>query len=415
MSDPVGLPARGTPPAELFAEMRAAKREDADWHGGRTWSLVYHASDAVDDVVAEAHALFLFENALNPRAFPSLKRFETEVISMTAALLNGPHARGSMTSGGSESILLAVKTARDRARAERDVDRPTVVAPLSAHPAFDKAAHFCDVEMVHTGLRDDFRADVGAVADAVDERTCLVVGSAFGYPHGVVDPIPELAAVAADTGVSMHVDACLGGFILPFLERLGHPVPPFDFRVDGVTSMSADVHKYGFTAKGASVLLHRDRALYAHQPYGYDGWPGGLYGTRGVQGARPGGPIAGAWAVMRYLGEEGYLRLARAVLETTHRLLEGVRSIDGLRVLGDPDGPVFAFTTTDDGQNVFAVGDAMDARGWHLDRQQLPDALHLMVSPGHARVADRFLDDLRAAVNEAGFAEASGGQARYGE
>lgn len=405
------LPEKGTPSAELLEEMEGLKDADADWQSGRTWSLVYHASEDVDDVVARAHDLYLFENALNPRAFPSLKRFEKEVAGMTASLLHGPDARGGMTSGGSESILMAVKTARDRARAERGVERPKVIAPVSAHPAFDKAAHFCDIEMVHTPLRGDYRADVDAVADALDDDVALVVGSAFGYPHGVVDPIPELASLAAERGVSCHVDSCLGGFVLPFWDRLGHPVPPFDFRVEGVTSISADVHKYGYAAKGASVLLHRPAELYRYQGFVYEGWPGGLYGTRAVQGARGGGPIAAAWAVMRYLGTDGYLRLAEVVWETTQKLRDGVAAVDGLEVVGDPDGSVFAFTSTDG--DVFAVGDAMDDRGWHLDRNQLPDALHLMVTPNHASVADRFLEDLRDAVAGGGPRRRS--DARYGE
>lgn len=405
------LPEQGTPSSELLEEMEGLKDADADWQSGRTWSLVYHASEDVDDVVARAHDLYLFENALNPRAFPSLKRFEKEVVGMTASLLHGPDARGGMTSGGSESILMAVKTARDRARAERDVERPKMIAPLSAHPAFDKAAHFCGVEMVHTPLRDDYRADPDAVAEALDDDVALVVGSAFGYPHGVVDPIPELATLAAERGISCHVDSCLGGFMLPFWERLGHPVPPFDFRVEGVTSISADVHKYGYAAKGASVLLHRTAELYRYQGFIYEGWPGGLYGTRAVQGARGGGPIAAAWAVMRYLGTEGYLRLAETVWETTQKLRDGVAAVEGLEIVGNPDGSVFAFTSSDG--DVFAVGDAMDDRGWHLDRNQLPDALHLMVTPNHASVADRFLADLRDAAALGGSRRAS--DARYGE
>lgn len=405
------FPDKGLPADELLDEMRGLKDADADWQGGRTWSLVYHASQDVDAVVARAHDLYLFENALNPAAFPSLNRFEKEVVAMTAGLLHGEDARGSMTSGGSESILMAVKTARDRARAERGVERPQMVAPISVHPAFDKGAHVCGVEMVHTPLRDDYRADVDAVADAITDDTVLVVGSAFGYPHGVVDPIPEIAALAAERGTSCHVDSCLGGFILPFWERLGHPVPPFDFRVSGVTSISADVHKYGYAAKGASVLLHRPGGLYRHQVYTYEEWPGGLYGTRAVQGARGGGPIAAAWAVMRYLGMDGYMRLAGIVWETTQKLRQGVAATEGLEIVGDPDGSVFAFTSLV--HDIYAVGEAMDDRGWHLDRNQGPDALHLMVTPNHAEVAEAFLEDLRGAIAEHGERRAS--EARYSE
>jgi glutamate/tyrosine decarboxylase-like PLP-dependent enzyme len=405
------LPQAGLNPQHVAAALQEAQAGDADWAGGRTWSLVYHSRKDVDDVVADAHRMYLFANALNPQAFPSLSRLENEVVSMTASMLGAPEARGSMTSGGSESILMAVKSARDRARTERGVEAPKMVAPLSVHPAFDKAAHICGVEMVHTGLRADLRADVDAVADALDDRTVLVVGSAFGYPHGMIDPIPDLAGLAVERGTSCHVDACLGGFLLPFAERLGRDVPPWDLRVHGVTSISADVHKYGYAAKGASVLLHRPPELYRHQVFVYSGWPGGMYGTRAVQGARGGGPIAAAWAVMHYLGIDGYTELARVTLDTTQRLLDGVRGL-GFDVLGEPDGSVFAFTI--DAPDVFAVGDAMDARGWHLDRQQLPNALHLMVTPNHARVVDAFLEDLRTSLADAAGRRSTGAGPRYG-
>ncbi len=405
------LPRRGMVREELLAHLEELKRGDADWHGGRTFSLVYHAGDDVDAVVRDAYATYLFENALNPFAFPSLRTLEQEVVDMTASLLHAPEgARGSLTSGGSESILMALKTARDRAVAERGVTEPEVVAPVSAHPAFDKAAHLLGVRMVHTPVGDDLRADVAAVREALTDRTVLVVGSAPGYPHGVLDPVPELAGAADERGVAFHTDACLGGFMLPFWERLGEDVPPFDFRVPGVTSITADVHKYGYTAKGASVLLHRDKAHARHQTYAYGDWPGGLYGTRGVAGARGGGPIAAAWAVMRYLGEDGYLRLARTVRDTTRTLLDGIAAIDGLRVLGEPDMSVFAFTATGD---VFGIGDAMQDRGWRLDRNQRPDALHMMVSPVHAGVADAFLSDLADAVAER--RASSDGTARYAD
>jgi glutamate/tyrosine decarboxylase-like PLP-dependent enzyme len=412
----ITLPKHGMPRDDLLTRMRAMQGGDADWRAGRTFSLVYHAGDDVIEVLKDAARLYFMENALSPLAFPSLRRMETEVLSIAASLLHGgPEAAGSMTSGGTESILMAVKTARDRARAQRpEISLPEMILPVSAHPAFEKAAHYLGVRPVRIPVRDDFRADLEAAHRALTPNTILLVASAPGYPHGVVDPIPELAALAAEREISCHVDACLGGFLLPFLEKLGHPVPPFDFRVPGVTSISADLHKYGFAARGASTILYRDREIRRHQFIAFPDWPGGLYGSPTMAGSRPGGPIAAAWAVFHYLGEEGYLRLARSTLEATRALLSGIRAIPGLQVLGEPDMSVFAFGS--EVLDVYALGDAMEARGWHLDRQQMPPALHVMVSPMHLRIVDPFLADLEdcaRAVRHAGPA-AQGQAAMYG-
>jgi glutamate/tyrosine decarboxylase-like PLP-dependent enzyme len=391
--------------------MRARKRQDADWRAGRTWSLVYPAGHDVDEVLREAAELYLYENALNPFRFPSLRQMEMDVVGMAADLLHAPPAAGGcMTSGGTESIGLAVKTARERARAERGVERPQLLAPLSAHPAFAKAAHYFGLELVKVPLDGELRADVSAAEKLISDRTALVVGSAPNYPYGTVDPIPELAALASARGIAFHTDACLGGFLLPFLERLGQPVPAFDFRVPGVESMSADVHKYGYCIKGASVVLHRSQeVMQRHQVFLYSDWPGGIYGSAAMAGARPAAPIAAAWAVMRFLGEEGYLRLARRVRDTTRRLREGIEALPPLFVYGEPAMSVLAFGAR--GADVMAIGDAMDDRGWHLDRQKDPDALHLMVSPEHEHAADAFLADLRDAV--AAHGPSRGVEARY--
>ena len=394
------LPNEGTPRDQIFAAMDDARSHDADWRRARTWSLVYQARADVLEVAKEAYLRFFSENALNPMAFPSLRRFESDVVSMAAGLFNAPDgAAGTMTSGGSESLLMAVKTARDWARAERPaITAPEMLLPITAHPALEKAAHYFDVKAVHVPVGDDFRADVRAARELLSPRTILVVGSAPAYPHGVIDPIADLAALASGHGALFHVDACLGGFLLPFVERLGRPVAPFDFRVPGVTSMSADVHKYGYAAKGASLVLYRSRALRRHQWFAYGDWPGGLYGSPSMTGTRPGGAIAAAWAVMRYLGEAGYVDLARVTMETTDRLLHGVAATPGLRVLGRPDLSVFAFAS--DAVDVYVLGEAMEKRGWKLDRQQRPPCLHLMVTPAHAAVVDDFLVDLRACVDE---------------
>lgn len=406
----VSLPKSGTPHDELIAAMREGKADDADWRGGKTWSLIYPAGEDVDAVLHEANNLYLYENALNPFKFPSLDRMEKEVVAMTARLLNAPaDASGSMTSGGTESILQAVRVARDRAKAERGVTQPSIVIPYSAHPAFAKGAKYFELEVKHIPLAEDKRADVAKADALIDDQAALVVGSAPNYPHGVVDDIPALAKLASERGVPFHTDACVGGFLLPFMERAGYDVPPFDFRVDGVETMSADVHKYGFCTKGASVVLHRDGShLLSYQAFLYSDWPGGMYGSLALAGARPASPIAAAWAVMNFLGTDGYVRLCKQTIETARRLRDGFIA-NGFHTIGDPVASVMAFGS--DGLDPMAVGDLMDDKGWHLDRQNSPDALHMMVSPEHHKIVDAFLADLQEAVANAG--ESRGVAARY--
>ncbi len=291
---------------------------------------------------------------------------------------------------------------------ERGIAEPVLLTATTAHPAFAKAAKYLDVEHRMLPVGDDLRLHGATVADAVDERTGLVVASAPCYPYGVIDHVTDVAAVARDAGVLCHVDACLGGWLLPFWARLGEPVPPWDLRVPGVTSLSADIHKYGYAYKGASTVLYASRDLHRHQLFLYDDWPGGLYGSSTTAGTRPGPPIAGAWAGIRHLGADGFLRLAGIVRDTTRAVQAGIRGIDGLEIRGEPDLSVFEFGSST--LDIGGIGDVMDDRGWHLDRQ--PGGLHLMLSPGHARVVDRFLEDLGDAV--AHHDRSRGREATYG-
>jgi glutamate/tyrosine decarboxylase-like PLP-dependent enzyme len=407
------FPAEGRPVDELVAAMRDGRGDDADWRGGRTFSLVYNPVDPDLERLHEAVAHeYLHENYLNPFAFPSLMRMEREVVAMGADLVHGNPRGGKLTSGGTESLFLAVQVARDHARDQRGIAEPTIVLPSTAHPAFAKACHYLDVTEVRVPVAADGRADLAATAAAIDERTALVVGSAPCYPYGVVDPITDLAALAGECGTLCHVDACLGGWLLPFLEQLGEPVPPWDFRVEGVTSLSADIHKYGWCFKGASLLLHRDENLLRLQYFLYDGWPGGLYGSATTAGTRPAAPIAAAWATINHLGLDGYLRLADQVRTAATRLRAGVEAIDGLHVTGDPMPGVMeiAADASSHGLDISAVADVMDDRGWHLDRQQ--GGLHAIISPSHVRAADAFLADLADAVASHG--ESRGVEPRYG-
>jgi glutamate/tyrosine decarboxylase-like PLP-dependent enzyme len=383
----------------ITAAIAENKRGDADVANAKLFSLVYFTRPDILAVAKEAYLAFFSENALNPMAFPSLAKMESDVVSMALDLLHAPEgASGSMSSGGSESLLLAIKTARDWARAEKpNVKEPEILLPVTAHPASLKAAHLVGLRPVLFPVTPDLRADVAKARALVTDNTILIVCSAPQYPHGVVDPVTELAAIADERGILCHVDACIGGFFLPWVEKLGRPVPAWDFRVKGVTSISADLHKYAYAAKGASVVLYRTKALRRHQFFVHGDWPGGLFGSPSILGTRAGGPIAAAWAVMNYLGEEGYLDLAKRALEASDRIRRGIDAIPGLRVLGEPVMSLVSFGTTQ-GIDVYVLGDMMQEKGWRLDRQQNPPSLHLTVSPAHDAVVEPLLADLRVCV-----------------
>ena len=390
------LPTTGTDVDALLQDLDARRGRDPDVNGARLFGLVYPTGrPPLDQFLADVNRRFLFHNALNPFKFPEVAGLEADVVAMTGSLVHLPEAGGgSMTSGGTESILMSMLVNRERARA-RGIDRPQILAPVSAHPAYAKAAHYFDLDVVRVPLTDEYVADVDAAAELIGPATAVVVASAFSYPYGVMDPVTELAALARDHGAGCHVDACIGGFVLPFLERLGVDVPPWDFRVDGVTEISADIHKYGYAPKGASVILHRDPDWSERQVFLYDQWPSGLYGSPGVAGARSAAPIATAWAVLRHLGWDGYLDIMREVMATTAQVRAAVAELPPLQVVGDPIGPVLAVTSTDpEVVDIGGVGDAMDDRGWHLNRLVDPPGLHLMLSPAHTKVVDALVADL---------------------
>ncbi len=399
----LAIPEKGLPRDEVLELLRSFKEGDANYKDSKTWSLVYYLGEEHTRFLVDAFALFFSENALNPMAFKSLRRLEHEVVRMTAWLLNGDDSVvGVMTSGGTESCLLPVMTYRDMASSKRSFrsGMPEMIAPESVHVAWEKAARYFGVKMVHVPLRSDLRVDVDAVKKRINRNTILIVGSAPSYPHGVIDPIAELGALAQEKGIPFHVDCCLGGFMLPFVERLGYEIPPFDFRVPGVTSISADVHKYGYSAKGASVLLYRNMDYLKHQFFVYENWPGGIFISPALLGTRPGGAIAAAWASIKALGMDGYLELARKVMETTAALQEGIRSIPELEVMSNPEMSVFAYTSNSKKVDIFAVGDQMEEKGWLVDRLQRPEALHAMVTPLHKRIVDQFILDLKQSVEK---------------
>jgi sphinganine-1-phosphate aldolase len=399
----VTLPSHGRPHDEVVAELHGRKERDARWREGRTFGLVYDGGPEVEAIGAAAAGLYLHDNALNTFAFPSLGSFQSEVVRITADLVHGPtEVAGFMTSGGTESILMAALAARERARVERGITEPEMIVARSAHAAFHKAAHAFGITVRSIPVGADWRADVDATGAAVSPDTILIVGSAPTYPQGVIDPIPELAALATECGANMHVDACMGGLVLPFLERLGHDVPPWDFRVEGITTMSADLHKLGYTPKGASVILHRTKELRRYQTFTFDDWLGGFYASPNLAGTRSGAPIAAAWAVLQRLGEDGYLDLTRQMLDARDRMVAAVRATPGLAVLVEPEAQIVCITAAREGLpaiDVFALGDAlMELGGWTLDRQGPPDTLHATVCAANAPVMGDFAKDLAAAV-----------------
>jgi glutamate/tyrosine decarboxylase-like PLP-dependent enzyme len=398
------LPAQGRAADDVLSELETLKVDDKDFRNGRVFGLVFHADDMLEELAAAAHNAYLWHNALNPHVFPSLRRMTNDVVEISASLFGGDHIdddlAGFLTSGGTESILMAVKAAKVRAAHERNVMAPNIVLPTSAHAAFDKACQYFGVESRRIAVRDDFRADVDAMADAADDATVLIVGSAPQYPQGVIDPIPDLASLAAERGTGCHVDACMGGFVLPFLERRGHDVPPWNFLVPGVTSLSADLHKYGYVPKGISVIMHRSKELRRYQTFSFDGWLGGFYGSSGILGTKPGGPIAAGWAALQFLGEDGYCRLSEEAFTARQRFVAGVRAAPGLDIVGEPEVTLAAITASGSAPDVdvFALGDELFRRGWHLDRQGPPDSLHATCMPVHLPVIDEFLADLREAI-----------------
>jgi glutamate/tyrosine decarboxylase-like PLP-dependent enzyme len=392
------IPTIGLGCKEVIKRLRSAKTDDVDWLNGRSWSLVYHAGDKHTAVVRDAYDLYFSENAAGPSLFPSLRRIEDEVISMILDLLNGRDEEvGNMTSGGTESILLAMKAYRDQARRLKPgISTMEILVPESAHPAFLKAAHYLDLQVVPVALNTDYETDLDSLRQRITPRTICMVASAPSLPHGVMDPVTAMGDIASEHGIGLHVDACLGGFLLPFMRKLSYEVPEFDFGVPGVTSISTDLHKNGYAAKGASAVLYRDRGLQRYQHYVNTNWPGGAYASPTMTGTRPGGAVAAAWASIMALGHEGYVQMARRTMDVNDALMEGISALPGLFVIGKPAMSVFAFAAED--VDVFALGDRLETRGWRVNRQNHPRSLHMIATANHKEAVCPFLQDLEAVL-----------------
>lgn len=393
------MPETGREWDDVRTDMQARGGGDAQWRDGKTAVYVFNAGEDISAIQKEAYSMYMAENGLGPLAFPSLAQMEKDVISMGLELLHGPKgSTGAMTSGGTDSITMAIKTARDYARSKgKATERVNIVLPQSAHLAFDKASHLMDIEVRRIPIKTDgtYEADPAAMGAACDTDTVMMVGSAPNFPHGIIDPIEALGAVATEKGVWMHVDACVGGYFAPFARMNGVPVPTFDFDVPAVMSMSADLHKYGYCAKGASTVLFRSEELYAHMPFDLACWSGAPMKTPTLAGTRPGGAISAAWAVMNTLGINGYKEKQGLVCATRERLEDGVKRL-GFEILGNPMLGLMAFRHPD--HHAFAIYGEIYRRGWFTSVTKEPPSLHLMLSPKHAEVVDDYLADLEASV-----------------
>lgn len=399
------LPERGSSREQTLSQLAAFKVNDLAWRNGRVFAFVFNAGQEAEELVKEAYGMYMSENALDPTTFPSTLLLEREVVRMTAGLMHGGNnVVGNVTSGGTESILLAVKTARDWARAQRpEIEKPEIIMSQTAHAAFHKAAHYLGLKKVVVPFdQESYEADIEAMREAINENTILLVASAPNYSHGVVDPVAEIATLASEHDLLCHVDACIGGIQLAFMRQLGYDVPEFDFAVPGVTSMSIDPHKYGYAAKGSSVVLYKDKELRRYQIYANLSTTAYAIINPTVQSTKSGGPLAATWAVMQYFGQEGYRKIVGEVAEAARRIIEGINAIPELRIEGNPNMSIFAMTS--DTLNVFQLAETMNKKGWYLQPQfsktgNRPN-IHLTVSHTNVPFIDEFLADLETAVSE---------------
>ena len=402
------IPEHGVDKRELLQRMQDAKRQDCRWDQGKTFGFVYHGDEEHVKFLNEVYAMYSQTNPLHLTAFPSVQKMEQEVVRMTISMMHGDeHCCGSTTSGGTESLLLACKAYRDYARRTRGITDPEILLPRSAHAAFVKAGHYFGMTCRFFEVGPDGRADVADMRRKFNKRVVMVVGSAPSYPHGVIDPIPAMSAFALSKGVPMHVDGCLGGFMVPWVKRLEETgklstrqIPEFDFSLPGVTSISADLHKYGFSAKGASTIMYRSEEIMREQFSVFPDWSGGLYGSPTIMGSRPGALIATAWAALMYTGQDGFMETARKIKAATDELIRGINNVDGLRVISNPDVTVFAFESVDRNVDIFQVAEYFKTKDFHMERQQYPNAIHFTVTYQHTipGVVERILKELRTAV-----------------
>jgi len=391
------IPVQGIPHKELLELMSdIAHRESHHIASGKISGALYSSDKELSSLLCKVYTLFSSANALHPTIFPSVRKFEAEIVRMTVTMMKGDtEACGALTSGGTESILMAVKAHRDFYKKAN----PEMIVPVTGHAAFDKAASYFKIKLVHAPLGPDYKVDVNAVRKLINRNTILIVGSAPGFPHGIIDPIEELAAIAHEAGVGFHTDCCLGGFMLPWVRAAGKTeVPPFDFSVKGVTSMSADTHKYGYATKGTSVVMFKTHELRRSMYFVAPNWPGGMYASPTIAGSRPGALIACCWAALVSNGQEVYKKRSVDIWNTAQEVKTGIRKIPELRLIGESYSSVVAFGATESSLNIFKVADAMTSKGWHLNNLQKPSCVHICLTNYHVGRAQDFVNDLEDSV-----------------
>lgn len=394
------LPSKGLTQSQVLEKIREYETlNDVKWEKGMVSGAVYWGDETLTKLLVHVYGEFAWSNPLHPDIFPGVRKMEAEVVRMSCTLFNGgSNSCGTVTSGGTESILMACKAYRDMAR-ERGVKHPEILAPNSVHAAFDKAAHYFGMKLVHVPLdKKTMKVDLKAMRRAINKNTAMLVCSAPQFPHGVIDPIQEVAELALRYNLPLHVDACLGGFLIVFMEKAGYHLEPFDFRVKGVTSISADTHKYGYAPKGSSVILYSDKKYRHYQYFMAADWQGGIYASPSVAGSRPGGIIAACWATMMYMGDNGYVDATKKIIDTARFIKTELRKIKGLLVFGDPLVSVVAMGS--DVFDIFRLSNALTSKGWNLNTLQFPSSIHICVTMLHTKkgVADQFVDDVRDEV-----------------
>lgn len=398
------LPKAGRSPEALLRELESRKQHDLDWADGRVFAYVYDAGDTAMKLLKDSFTAFITENGLDPTTFPSAMELEKEVLAMAIDLVNGgPEAQGSFTSGGTESLLLSIKTARDYMREHKpEITQPELLLPETAHASFFKGCHYFDIKPVRVPVDPvTFKADPVAMAAAITPNTIMMVGSAPGYAHGVVDPIAELGQLALQHDILFHVDCCVGGMYLPFAKKLGYDIPDFDLGVPGVTQLSMDFHKWGYAAKGASAIIYKQGAkMRRHQIFAWSGWTGYSVVNPTLMSTKSAGPVAACWAIMNHLGEEGYLKLVEGTQAASVKIRDAIDAIPELYVLGDPKANLFSFASKT--LDVFALSEVMKEKGWYIQPQfgfgPSPANIHLSVGNGNVPRIDAFLRDLQDAV-----------------
>lgn len=396
------FPKVGLPWPQLEAELADMKENDYDWTSGRVAAYTYYRDAELLQVAQSAYMAYFQENLLGTRVFPSLAKIESDIVQMAREIFNAPHGDCSFTSGGTESIFLACFAARERAfaRGFPRSEKPQIACCETLHPAFNKAALFLGMEVVRTPMQDDFRASPALIESAITERTVMLAVSAPSYAQGVFDPVEAVAAIAQARNLWCHVDACIGGFLAPFLAEAGYPAPKFDLSVPGVTSLSADIHKYGMAAKGASLLVFGDSKDRDYTTFEFSAWPKSTYITKSFGGSRPAGSLAAAWAVMKHLGRNGYVENVRRIMQTREQLTEGICQIEGLEVLAPAELCMLTYRCVGPGLDTDALAEQMGKRGWYVGRNARPKSIHLALNTVHVKIVDDYLADLRDAVRE---------------